>query len=736
MRIDNTKDDVEALSLEEYTEIVMEIDNQPRWRSKADKEMDYKAGNQLDSELLKKLESVGIPPAVENIIEPTINAVCGMEAKTRTDWRVTPDGDVEGQDVADALNYKLNQAERHSKADRACSAAFNVQFAVGLGWVEVAREKDPFKFPYRCSPVHRNEIFWDWTAEEVDLTDARWLRRQRWIGIKRALQAFPAAKDKFSQSNGAWFGVWSMGDGGTSTGLTDSWTSARGQTIEEQRWWNPLNNEVCINEVWYRRWVEITALTLPNGRVIEYDEDNPQHNVAIMAGGAEISRVTVARVRQSYWLGPHLLHDGPSPYSHRFFGYVPFWGWREDRTKVPYGAIRHMIFPQDTLNSAIAKLRWGMSAMRTERTEGAVAMRDEQFRAVVARPDADIILDAAHMAMPGARFDVKRDYTLTEQHYKLMSDSRASIERLGVTASFLGQQGTATSGLQEQTQVEQATQSMAALMDNFNAGRTNVGEILLSFIIDDLTGKEQEIVIEGDAVRPERRVIVNAVEVDDMTGQQYLRNDVSRTMLKVVLEDVPTTSSFRAQQLSAMSEAVKSMTPQMQQAVMPFMVSLMDLPFKREVVEAIREATKQETPEQVEQRIKDAVAQALKDSGNEIKSREVAIKESESDARIRKLIAETVQTGVQSAFSAMQAGQVIATMPQVAPVADAVMQGAGYQRPNPIGVDPNFPQPQVAGVPAPDVRQNTSPEFPPVPQRAGTGMQGIETPRTSDNMVQ
>ena len=151
------------------------------------------------------------------------------------------------------------------------------------------------------------------------------------------------------------------------------------------------------------------------------------------------------------------------------------------------------------------------------------------------------------------------------------------------------------------------------------------------------------------------------------------------------------------------------------------------------MVEAIRAAAQQETPEAVEKRIQEAVKQALANAGNELKARQVAVKESESDAKIRKLIAETVQTGVQSAFSAMQAAQVIATMPQVAPVADVVMQGAGYQRPNPAGVDPNFPQPQIPGVPVPDVHKNTSPAFPPVPQRAMTGMAGMETATAADN---
>lgn len=91
----------------------------------------------------------------------------------------------------------------------------------------------------------------------------------------------------------------------------------------------------------------------------------------------------------------------------------------------------------------------------------------------------------------------------------------------------------------------------------------------------------------------------------------------------------------------------------------------------------------------------------------------------------------------------MQGGAQVAQMPMIAPIADAIMQGAGYQKPNPAGEDPNFPTP--AGVPmqpAPTdqgaelggVQANTSPAFPPVPQQAEQGMTGIETTTTTDNL--
>lgn len=47
----------------------------------------------------------------------------------------------------------------------------------------------------------------------------------------------------------------------------------------------------------------------------------------------------------------------------------------------------------------------------------------------------------------------------------------------------------------------------------------------------------------------------------------------------------------------------------------------------------------------------------------------------------------------------MQGGAQVAQMPMIVPIADAIMQGAGYPRPSPGGDDPNFPTPaQTAAI--------------------------------------
>lgn len=270
-------------------------------------------------------------------------------------------------------------------------------------------------------------------------------------------------------------------------------------------------------------------------------------------------------------------------------------------------------------------------------------------------------------------------------------------------------------------------------------------------IVEDMGSREQTVVIEGDAVREDRTVVINKPEVDEL-GYPYVSNDIQRIRLKVVLDDVPSSTTFREQQLNALSEITKSLSAEIQTAVLPYVMALTDIPFKNDIIESIRQATQAPTPEQVEQQIKEAVERALADAGIDLKRRELEIKERKAGSEIREIDARSVQIGVQAAYSAMQAGAQVAQMPQIAPVADEVMKGAGYQHPNPIGDDPNFPtaeqtaardvrSPYLEGEGAQigseglaEVQQNTSPMNPAVPKQGGTGQAGIETMVVNDNL--
>jgi hypothetical protein len=743
---DDARLDPLALTTEEMKDIAAEIDQQPAWRATADKEMAYADGNQLDSKLMQMQKDLGVPPAIDDMIGPALEDLQGYEVATRTDWRVTADGQVGGQDVADALNYRLNQAERHSGADRACSDAFRPQIGCGLGWVEVARESNPFCFPYRCSAVHRNEIRFDMRCRrDATLSNARWLKRELWVRPERLKLQFPQHAellDTLGRYGPSWWNGSSMVfDGGASTGLQNAWGVARSWTQAEDRWFNPTTKETCVAEMWYRRWVSIPVLKLKDGRAIEMDQHNEVHALAVRTGKAKVVQAVAPRVRRAFWIGPYRLDDGPSPYTHQFFPYIPFWGFIEDDTGIHYGYVRRMIYPQDSLNSGTSKLRWGMAVVRVEFTKGATDMATPDLLKMVARRDSAVELNAEHMARPGARFEVMRDFQLTDQQHQMLRDNRESIARVSpaTSARLRAQSGGAKSGLQESIQVDQDNQSVARIMDNRNAARSQIGELLLAMIVEDIGNAETEIIVEGDAITEDRTITLNKPELDD-EGFPILSNDLQRVRLKVSLEDVPSTNSYRAQQLGAMSEAIKSLPSQYQAAAMPFLASLMDVPFKRDLVEALRAAGEADDPKVIEKKVREEVA-------NELKARELELKAVKNEAEVKEILARAVQVGVQAAYSAMQAGAQIVQMPTVAPIADIVMQSAGYQEPDPAGVDPNYPQPQQAVTPAavvagqlpqlppPQVQQNTSPAFPPIPSDGNSPMRGIETPETSDNLA-
>ena len=718
-----------SLSLDEYLEIYEEIRNQPQWRAIADMEADYADGNQLDSDLVRKQKELGIPPAVEDLISPTILSVQGYEANIRTDWRLNSDDGETGQEVADALGYKLNQAERKSNADRACSDAFRSQIVTGIGWVEVAKERNPFKYPYRCSTVHRNEIFWDMSSTELDLSDARWLLRKRWIHKDKLQHIFPNFDKELGEYVGFMADYDDDLDGGSSTGLNNAW-GVRFPTLKEEHFYNRTTKELCVSEVWYRRYVMITCLKSATGKVVEYNPQSENHNLLIANDLVEVIKASVPKMRRAYWIGNYCLLDTETPYPHENFPYVRFLGFCEDMTGIPYGLVRGMKYAQDNLNATTSKLRWGLSVLRVEYTKGVTDMTEAQLAEQVARPDAIIQLNQPALAQQGSRFDVHRDYQLSNQHYQILQDSRNAIERVsGINQSFKGG-GNATSGYQEQQRIEQSNQSLARLIDNFRVARTQIGELLLAMVIADMGDSEQEITLPADSIVASRTIALNVPFVDE-NGLRFLKNDIQKTRLKVALEEVPQSQSYRSQQLNALSEALKSLPAEYQTVALPYLINLMDMPYKERIIEEINK-TKEEQAQQTNPEI-------------ELKQREVEIKEKMADARIKAIDAQAVQIGVQAAYAAMQSGATIAQMPQVAPIADEVMKAAGYTAPNPVGDDPNYPQPetkfgesqnseQLAVSSEQLNEQNTNPTYPPTVRRGGLGlMRGIRTRSFGDN---
>lgn len=568
-----------------FSEICEEIRQQPNWRAEADRCADYYDDNQLDAETLAELEARGMGPLINNLIKPTINIVLGMEAKTRSDWRVVADAD-EHQEIAEAQSAKLFEAERESRADRSCSEAYASQIKSGLGWVEVSRETDPFKYPYRVRSIHRREMFWDWRAKEPDLSDARYVVRQKWFDASEVSAFYPEHRDLIRGAAAGWPAEW-LQRAKEDTSLMHSFNQEKRTSMSDHEWRNFGRGQVSLYEVRYRQTVRGMVLDLPDGRTVELDMQNPIHIAGIARGMLRPKPAVYSRWRRSIWLGPHKLDDGPV--ENKKLSYIPFWGYREDLTSVPYGMIRSMIPMQDEVNARRQKLLWMLSAKRVQVDSDALDQRYNDFADLVrevARPDAVVVTNPNRKNVNG--FAVDHNVGLSDQQFQIMQESKQSIqETAGVFNAMMGRESNAASGLAINSLVEQGTTALADINDNYRYSRMLVGEALLEMIIQDMTGRQVDVATGEEG---KRKIISLNTPTIHPSGIQYLDNDVSKAMTKVALEDVPSTPAYRAQQLQMLSEITKSLPPQIQAPMVPFFLEATELPKRREMADVVRKA--------------------------------------------------------------------------------------------------------------------------------------------------
>jgi hypothetical protein len=575
----------QSITLEESRRIAEDIRRQPAWRSSSDISCDYYDGNQISSTIAQELEARGMGPLITNIIKPTVNALLGMEAKQRTDWRIKSDDD-EHQEVAEAISAKLAEAERETRADQAISEAYANQVKAGLGWVEVGRNPNPFGYRYRVEPVHRREIFWDWSARKPDLSDARYFVRERWYPYDLVAQYFPEKAELITAAGSGWDAEWRL-LAQKSEELLHAFDQETRTSWLEDEWRNQESKLIQVREIWYRVFVRENVINLPSGKTVCFDEKNPAHVMAVYTGVAQVREAVFPKLRVSIWVGPHMLQD--IAHTSDDLPYIPFWGYREDKTMIPYGVIRDMIPMQDEVNARRRKLLWLLSSKRVLADSDALdtAYNDmSDLVREVARPDAVVVLNPNRRNANGVH--VENDLGLSDQQYKIMQDSEEAIQRVaGIYNTMMGRTDGATSGTAINSLVEQGTNSVGDINDNYRYARTLVGERLVDLLIEDMKTQTNVVVMSGEEGR-QKKVILNKPMVDEFSGVEYRHNDITRVTLKVALSDIPSSPAYRQQQMVQIGEVLKSMPPQLQAVLVPFYLESTDLPKRREMADLIR----------------------------------------------------------------------------------------------------------------------------------------------------
>ncbi|WP_332404857.1 portal protein [Vibrio metschnikovii] len=634
--------------------IMSDIDAQPNWRTNANKACAYYDGDQLAPQVVAVLKERNQPMTMHNLIAPTVDGVLGMEAKTRTDLLVLADDpSKEFDELAEAINEQFKDVCRLAKLDKARSEAYASQIKCGFGAVEVYRNENLFGPKYKIKNIPRDEIYWDWLSKESDWSDARWVMRCRWIDVDELMTIVPDKKDIIKNAANGWHGfVETNLIEGMDANLVNAYEEFKGYSRQQTEWLSQNRKRIRLQVIYYRTMERKPVIELQNGRVIEFDKNNLLHATAAAMGKANVRMAQVSRIIESWYAGPHHLGDKDCDAPQGLFPIVPFFGYRKDANGEPYGLVARAIPAQDEVNFRRIKLTWLLQAKRVIADKDATNMSREKVLDEVERADGYIELnpDRKNNKSVAEAFRVEQDFNIAQQQFNVMQESMKLIQdTMGVYAAFLGQGQTSQSGVAIANLVEQGATTLAEINDNYRYSCQLLGELILSYLIEDMKGKRNvPITINRDDPRKRKQVIVN------QETEEGLTNDITKLRTHIALAPVQQTAAYKQQLADRMMQITAQMPPEVQVAVIDLVAELTDIPNKAEFIDRVRDAIGIQKPqdEMSEEEIAAIEAQQQQQEAQmQLAMREMEAKVQKLEAEVQKsmAVAEKEQAAANSA---------------------------------------------------------------------------------------
>ncbi len=573
---------------------------QPEWRLRAKLCAAYYDGKQLTELQRWHIRQEDLEERAINLIRPVINSVLGQEAKSRTDVKVEADDDSYA-DVAEVISARLKEAERETTAHMAVSEAYASMVKKGLGWVHVSKNSDPLAYPYRAESVSVDEIWWDWRGQKgFNLRDGcRWLVRQRMVDLDEVEASMPEHREVLRRSVNGWENILELD--GAHVGapgeieLASAFENERrfNYTVARHDWVDSARKMIKLYEVWYRVPAQVVVLHLSPTRKVVYDPNDFRHVEAVSRGLVKLTKGITSQVRFALYAGPHrLLDEGTDK---RDFPYIPFFAFRDDEDKSPYGLIDGMIAPQDEYNERRLRIQWMLKARQIEMDSDAL---DTAYNSIsdiadnVMRPDLVAILNP-NRANPGKGITVKNELSMQKEQFEVMADSKQLIQdTAGRYASQLGNRPAGvTSGIANSILVEQGEQSMGEMNDNYSFSRRLVFEQLMGEIVSDHKADRLEVPIGTGKTK---RVVV----LNDWTPEGMPVNQVKDASIKTALAETPNTPAYRQQTQQQVAQIITALAtnPQAVAILAPAYIESTSLPNRQQVADDLRKATGQPLP--------------------------------------------------------------------------------------------------------------------------------------------
>lgn len=668
---------------------------------------DYYDSEQYTEAEKAELRGRGQDPVVYNEVKPLVDWLIGTERRTRIDFHVVcrDDDSKEAEEAAKAKKDLLKYLAEVNRVEFERSQAANECFKAGLGWMEVGVSADPEdEAIFKRFESWRNMLH-DSLANRLDLDDSTYQFRFKTVDLNVAQAWFPKKKEALKRAC-----------------IT---ANAENRYLE---WWNgaPIS--------------EIDVPALMPGKWASYDSDawsrNERERVLIIEcwhrepttetvgiGPHATDRVRM-KMRCTVFTERDILLDVASPYKHNKFPFIPMWAYRRAKDRAPYGPIRPVRGPQDSLNKRISKSLFVLSTNQTMIEKGAIdpkVMTAEQVRDELEAPNGFVMLNDGGIA----KVKRDRDNDVAQGHLQLAQIDQQMIRNAsGISDENLNRNSNTQSGVALRQKAEQGGLLTAELFDNMLLARQIEGDLTIS-LIEQFYNEPKVFSITGER---QKRKYIRINQADPVTGK--VLNPITAFKSQFIIGEQAWKQNLAQAAFEQMMELlgqIANVAPGVVLAMLDVVFELADIPNKTTVIQRIRAATGQTDPDEPlnpEQQAQKDQADQQRDMEYQAQLAQLRADIKAAEAKGEEMDARALKTRIESLYVAMQAGQVVATVPQVAAVADELLASVGFQDRNATPT----PQPVVPAAAQP------VPEAMPQPQLADGAAAGIETPAGNDGV--
>lgn len=372
-------------------------------RALCERDRDYKDNKQWTQEEEHELKKRKQPVITVNRIKPKIDAIIGMEVRSRTDIKAfprTPNDEGGAEAATDSLRYIADNKD-FDQIKTECAENLFVE-GTCAGIVEVEKTKRGFEVCPRVIPWDR--FFVDPHSVKRDGSDALFMGQAIWLESDVAKEMFPGKEDLLDAKS-------------IEEGAGDTYDDKPKHSFYDQ-----TRDRVKILEVYFysKGWKH--CVFTGQGYLIDprpspyLDEDGDPTNPIVM---------------QSAFI---------------------------DRDNNRYGSVRQMISIQDEINKRRSKSLHLLNNRQTVGEEGAVK-NVNQMKREMAKPDGHVEV------RPGLRFERMDNSDLAAGQLNLLQEAKNEIDQIGANASVTGKEERSMSGRAMQVRQQQGTVELTPVLD-------------------------------------------------------------------------------------------------------------------------------------------------------------------------------------------------------------------------------------------------------------------------------